>query len=290
VRPVEDVLIMRSTAMRLLPAYTCAVQLKDGIDKRPALFICPGLGGTTDALVELCASIVLPLRIYAFQSRGIDGTLPPDTRVEEMADHYLAELTRLQPNGPYLLCGHSFGGLVAFEMAGRLHAVGAEIAALILLDTPIHQSFWPRSYFLSVLLQRLRHHFAVIPALPLKKIAGYTARTALMLANTVLTYRRLAKPMIISDEELAPALEEVWNCTVVAWANYSPGFYPGKVVYFSAAIPGPMTFDPDVLWGGRVQELEVRVVAGAHRSMLDQPHVSALASTLADYLPIRSPD
>ncbi len=275
---------MKSTVARPVPGFTSAVQLKEAAGGFPALFIFPGLGGVIDALAELAASIELPLKIYAFQSRGIEGAFPPDTQVEEMVDQYLAELTRLQVNGPYLLCGHSLGGLVAFETARRMRASGAEVGALILLDTPIHQSLWPRSFFLSVLLQRLRHHLSVIIALPPRKIVGYLARTFRMMINAVLTYLRLANPVVAAEENLTPAMKEVWTHQIAAWANYRPLFYPDKMIYFVAAIPEWAPLDPDVMWRGRVKELEVHIVAGGHRSMLDQPYVSQVASTLADCL------
>ena len=41
------------------------------------------------------------------------------------------------PTGPYLVAGHSFGGLVAYEMACRLVAEGDEVAGLIVVDS------WP---------------------------------------------------------------------------------------------------------------------------------------------------
>lgn len=275
---------MRSTVKRPLPEFSSAIKLKDGTDSLPALFIFPGLGGTTDALRELCTSIVLPFRIYAFQPRGIDGKIPPDNRLEEIVYHYSAELTQLQPNGPYLLCGHSFGGLVAFEMARRLRAAGAEIAVLVLLDTPLNESFWPRSAFLYMLLQRLRYHLSVILALPLREVATYTARTAFKMIKTVLVYLRLAKKTISPDNELSSTLQEVWNCQILAAADYRPGFYPGKMFYFKAANSDGAIPDPNILWRGRVQELDVRVVPGGHRSMLDQPYVSGLALTLAECL------
>jgi len=42
---------------------------------------------------------------------------------------YLEGLREVQPQGPYLLGGYSFGGLVAFEMAQQLRRQGQEIAA-----------------------------------------------------------------------------------------------------------------------------------------------------------------
>ena len=41
-----------------------------------------------------------------------------------------------QPNGPYFLLGHSFGGMVVFETAQRLLAMGERIACLILPGYP----------------------------------------------------------------------------------------------------------------------------------------------------------
>jgi len=57
-----------------------------------------------------------------------------------MARDYLADVRRVQPQGPYLLGGFSGGGLVAFEMARQLELAGEHTAALVLLDTPIRET------------------------------------------------------------------------------------------------------------------------------------------------------
>src|SRR5437773_3104337 len=44
-------------------------------------------------------------------------------------------MTRLQPEGPYYVCGASFGGLLAYETAQQLKARGQEVALLALFDT-----------------------------------------------------------------------------------------------------------------------------------------------------------
>lgn len=41
----------------------------------------------------------------------------------------------MQPRGPYLLGGWSFGGLVAWETARRLEERGEEVALLVLIDS-----------------------------------------------------------------------------------------------------------------------------------------------------------
>ena len=74
---------------------------------------------------------------YAFQSRGLDTHAEPYQRIEEMATHYIEAMRGVQPSGPYLLGGWSFGSLVAFEMAHRLVADGSEVALLAFIDMGI---------------------------------------------------------------------------------------------------------------------------------------------------------
>ncbi|NEQ11458.1 MAG: hypothetical protein F6K37_37905 [Moorea sp. SIO4E2] len=49
----------------------------------------------------------------------------------------LKALQAVQPNGPYLLGGHSFGGKVAFEMAQQLRNQGQEVSMLAIMDIQV---------------------------------------------------------------------------------------------------------------------------------------------------------
>src|SRR5215510_14510004 len=72
--------------------------------------------------------------------QGLEGT-KFYTRVEDLASHYLKDIRAVCPKGPYFLGGHSFGGLVAFEMACRLQEEGNQIGLVVLMDsTPPTQS------------------------------------------------------------------------------------------------------------------------------------------------------
>ena len=62
--------------------------------------------------------------------------VPRDAGVEALARHYTEAIRRVQPRGPYHLCGYSAGGLVAFEMAQQLVAAGERVAFVGLLDSP----------------------------------------------------------------------------------------------------------------------------------------------------------
>jgi thioesterase domain-containing protein/acyl carrier protein len=82
--------------------------------------------------------------VYAFQARGTDGHSMPQT-LEEMVEHYVDCLRLVQPKGPYIMGGYSFGGLVAMRMAQRLQEQGETIRHLIMFDTyPATQEVFDR--------------------------------------------------------------------------------------------------------------------------------------------------
>ncbi|HWM24950.1 MAG TPA: amino acid adenylation domain-containing protein [Chthoniobacterales bacterium] len=67
-----------------------------------------------------------------------EGALPS---VEVMATQHLKDLRAHRPNGPYLLGGFCIGGLIAYEMAQRLSAVGEEVSFVALIDPELPGAF-----------------------------------------------------------------------------------------------------------------------------------------------------
>jgi len=61
--------------------------------------------------------------------------------VEVMATQHLKDLRAQRPHGPYLLGGFCIGGLVAYEMAHRLRAVGEEVPFVALIDPELPGAF-----------------------------------------------------------------------------------------------------------------------------------------------------
>lgn len=79
--------------------------------------------------------------MYAFQQHGLEQRALPDRSVEATATRHLQVMRLVRPRGPYRLMGHSFGGLVALEMARQLTAAGEEVESLAILDTHLPQHF-----------------------------------------------------------------------------------------------------------------------------------------------------
>jgi len=73
--------------------------------------------------------------VFGLQPPPLDGKHRIPRTVEAMAIAYVAEIRRVQPHGPYFLAGHSFGGLLSFEIAQQLVRDGERVSFLGLIDT-----------------------------------------------------------------------------------------------------------------------------------------------------------
>jgi len=78
--------------------------------------------------------------VFGLQPPALDGTYRIPRTVEKMAVDYILEIRRVQPQGPYFLAAHSFGGLVSFEIARQLVQVGEKVRFLGLIDTILRNS------------------------------------------------------------------------------------------------------------------------------------------------------
>ncbi len=105
--------------------------------ERPLFFVPGGEGGDLALGVYARLSLYLPgTGFFGFRVArdGGPGVTAPAS-VEELAGEFLADLRRIQPEGPYDLAGGCIGGIVAYEMARQLVAAGGRVRNLILLDT-----------------------------------------------------------------------------------------------------------------------------------------------------------
>lgn len=67
---------------------------------------------------------------------GFEETQDERYTVSDEADVHIKTMLARQPHGPYMLGGCSASGIVAYEIAQRLRALGHEVGLLVLFDTP----------------------------------------------------------------------------------------------------------------------------------------------------------
>jgi acetoacetyl-CoA synthetase len=234
-----------------LPA---AILLKTGAH-RPPVFILHGLGSSVLELRVLALAIDTDRSVYGLQAKGTEGQDEPHDNVEQMAEFYLETIRSVQPQGPYILIGYSFGGLVMMEVAHRLQATGERVAFLAMVDTyPTRRAMRPVPFMkLAVTLAKRR----VLRKMGLLKSSGREAANLDVQRQKDLSYAALEK--------------------------YRPRFYDGTVHFLRAAETSSFPADPVPVWSHIVRDLHVETVPGNHLEMLDL-HPEALAAALSRYL------
>jgi acetoacetyl-CoA synthetase len=260
-------------------AFVPLVCLKKG-DERPALFIIHGFGGNVMELVGL-ARRIRGGAVYALQARGLSGDSQPSERVENMAHDYISAIRGLQPHGPYFLVGYSFGGLVAFEMAWLLRSEGERIGYLGVMDSTLHERYWPRQVWAHMILRRMRAHLGAVRKMPLNDAVHYGIRRIGWLLRHFMWRFGADDGSRHAINGIPLALQAVRNGAAKAFANYRPGFYDGTITLLRCDDSDPAICDPVLNWTGRARRLEVRSVPGDHAGMVLPPVVDLVAHEIS---------
>ncbi len=257
------------------------VRLKDG--NGPPILIAHGLSGTVQ-VSNLARSIQTPYPIYGIQALGVDGADEPLDRIEHMATYYLRGLEELCPEGPYILIGYSFGGLVALEMAQRLREEGKQIPLLVMLDAYPHSRFLRLPTRLNLYVRRLRTHFRDMSRMAPRAALSY-------LKDRIANRLRLAK--IVDESESCldagrfsisdPTLRQVKEKAYVAYSNYRPRYYAGKVAFVTSETKTFFPTDPTAVWKHLTAGLEIDAVPGDHLNIIGS-EVASLAALLTRYI------
>ena len=103
---------------------------------RSPFFCFPGVGGNVVYFSDLARNLGSDQPFYGLQAPGLAEGTEPLTTVVDIARVYTQEILNFKPEGPYRLGGHSFGAIVAFEVAYNLRQLGHEIEMLAAFDLP----------------------------------------------------------------------------------------------------------------------------------------------------------
>jgi amino acid adenylation domain-containing protein len=259
---------------------------------RPPFFCVHGFGGGVIDYGELARLLGPDQPFYGLQARGRDGVTPLHTQIEEMAAEYIATIRTVQPQGPYFLGGYCYGGVVAYEMARQLQA-GGESAALVgvfegyapvrlnargpvgrpraLLSFLRNVPYWLRDY-----LQLGREQI-------LARLSMKLRGTARGLMRVPGRSREIKLEDYLPNVALIPPTHQfLMQEHLRALRHYRPGPYRGRVTLFRVrAMSLFRAADPEMGWGKLAQGgVDVRMIAGGHNTILEQPFVQSLAEQL----------
>lgn len=242
------------------PSWSSIVSVRTSGYKRP-FFCVHGVGGNVIGFRALVNYFDPERPFYALQPQGLDGKQNCLSTVEDMAGHFISEVRRVHPKGPYYLGGYSFGGVVAYEMARQLSAMGDTVGLLALLDTYATNMKGDVASFFKALFSSRRKE----------------------LPRTVMAAIRKKVTRNLNRVRLPEHIRRVYQACDAAGNCYALRPYSGKVTLFRAVETSLRSSDDSYsAWstfaGGGV---EVHEIVGNHEGILKEPQVSSLAAELA---------
>jgi acetoacetyl-CoA synthetase len=268
-------------------AFSPFVKLKDG--NGTPFFIVHGVGGTVIELTALGKQIATGNPVYAIQAKGIDGSQTPLETVEGMADYYADEIRKAQPQGPYLIGGYSFGGVVALEVARRLGP--QNVAKLVMLDSFAHPQTWPLKSRTTTRLRKLAVQMKHRIKQPPRETVAYVSDKLRKLVTRRTPEEKTTERVVqmnnwlgVVNPDLPLPLRQTRIAGDAALLAFRPSYYSGKITFLRAGTTGPV-FPSDArnIWRRLVKEMELHTLKGDHRSIIGD-HVTTTAAKVSDCL------
>jgi oxalate---CoA ligase len=271
------------------PACVVAIQPK-GV--RLPIFAIHPIGGTVICYRDLAQLIGNHQPFYGVQCISPNGEDGYFASLEIMATHYISEIRKFQPTGPYSISGHSFGGIVAYEIAQQLQASGEKVALLAIIDNG--RDFSPKMIKLYNWLDR-----------NIGKLLKTNYKNWWSLVKTGMTqwYRLISELTLALTKEsgdeknqknrfglIHHGSEKVVAANERISRAYKPAPYNGDVVLFQAQHPENVRVAMRKSWQYMIKgNLEFRDILGDHITLLHKPHVESLAKELEVVLKGRHP-
>jgi thioesterase domain-containing protein len=237
----------------------------------------------------------VPLAQHLGQDRpfyGLHADLTDAPGIEDTAARYIEAVRGAQPEGPYLLGGWSFGGVVAFEMARQLSRAGDRVGFVAMFDTRAIHAGAPapdapeeaadRRMTTQFLVSLARGHELPIASDELRPFGSDEQFDPVV---RLLRAVHLLPPAASVDD--ARRLLAVLTARLRAKWQYAPPLspYPDPLVLFRTRErrrpAEPIDDSPTLGWSAfSSQPVTVYDVPGNHFSMLRAPHVQDLADQL----------
>jgi len=275
------------------PFWAPLVPLQQRGSKAPVFCVHPA-GGSVLPLVDLARQFIPDQPFYGLQAVGLYEEREPYTTIEEMAARYVDEIRLIQQEGPYIIGGLSFGGVVALEIAQQLYNQNQTVSLLAILDT-IAPSFD------SELNERTHDPDAALFGWATQAAEASEEKLPLTLEE----FRQLhleaklefvldqlrATRVFASDTKLRQARRtlKIHQYHGRAIRNYRPRVYPDRITlfrssevvdnkYFQNMYEHPSFADPAMGWGPLSPEpIEIYRVPGHHGQIVTEPYVRIMA-------------
>ena len=245
------------------------------------LLLLPGIGGHVLKYKRMVELLRPGRPVYGFELRADAAVRGQERSMEQIAAGFVQRIETVQPRGPYLLAGWSFGGTLAIEVARQLRAAGKDVPLVALFDT------WAKGYPRRVgRRDRVRLHAKRIAARSAGQNLRYLRVTGWGLVR--LGWHRLLRAAGVRKTDFheyeSPLIEQMVAASDAALRRYDPVRQPGTLTLIRATrvpdLVGLSYDDPHNGWSGVADRIDVYPVDADHLGLFDEPAVGRTAAAV----------
>ncbi|CAD5977298.1 Linear gramicidin synthase subunit C [Planktothrix rubescens] len=277
---------------------SCLVPIQPNGSK-PPFFCVPGAGGRPFYFYHLGRYLGKDQPFYSFEN-DLYQQFGAITQIEAIASIYIQAMQDLQPQGPYFLGGHSYGGNVVFEMAQQLVKQGQKVALLAIIDSsaPTYKDKqmlldyinWDHARWLAEVSKGIEIYLDKTVDISYETLQSLTVEEQL---KYVLNFFKMAN--MLPPNAKTTQLENIvqaYKTSCLCLVDYLPQqIYPGKITILRAnedlpddpnrELVAECSEDLSLGWSEFSSEaVDIHYVLGNHITIMAEPHVQVLAEQL----------
>lgn len=263
--------------------YLQSVGAAPALAAKPTVFLLPGWGGDSAVMVRFRKSLADAVQFVVVDYPDMDTCSTAQMRdLDVIMQAVLDRIETTAPQGPVMLTGFSYGGLIALEAANRLQAKGRDVAFLGALDTLVSQELRRQTKPKSPLVwwgeffHALRH-------------GGWRWKLRNEAAEMVVRSGRYEFARKLGDW-LNPVLPaDAWRLRrhlvkrlrLEALNGWKPQPFNGRVTLFRTNLYTDYGATPDLGWNAVTNDLNVVHIGGGHLTMFEPPYIDVLRDAFA---------
>jgi thioesterase domain-containing protein len=119
------------------------IPAKTGGNKTPLYIVCGG-GGTVFKFEKFIEMLDADQPVYVLQQpTDLQDLAEFPSDIKGIAARYISEILDADSKGPYALSGHCIGGIIVFEMAKQMQAMGKTVTLVAMFDTIVRETEMP---------------------------------------------------------------------------------------------------------------------------------------------------
>jgi thioesterase domain-containing protein/acyl carrier protein len=241
---------------------------------KPPVFCLHAGGGHVFFYKDLAKHLGPDQPVYALQRLGVDDVTQAAQDIESTAAHYLEEIRKVQPNGPYSLLAYCFSISICWEMVRQLQQAGNSTSVIAMIDSspPLQGRKRTNTDRLNGIITRASAlDFSFIKTI-------WTARVKRPIKAKWLS--------LVSDRETIQVQKKMQALNLIS-AAYVWKPLPVKITLIRSApfLSNERKNEKFSKWNDlALNGVDTYVVDGHHRNLFDEPEVQQLADQLGQCL------